>query len=102
MSFVLRDLVGVAVLYYLSTFIDHEAVPVWARYILWPMYWWWQGNVMTGLWVLAHECGHCAFSPNEAFGHVVGMILHSVCCCCCCSFCCSSSCSSCSSCSCSC
>lgn len=77
MSFVLRDLVGVAVLYYLSTFIDHEAVPVWARYILWPMYWWWQGNVMTGLWVLAHECGHCAFSPNEAFGHVVGMILHS-------------------------
>ena len=21
------------------------------------MYWWWQGAVLTGLWVIAHECG---------------------------------------------
>jgi omega-6 fatty acid desaturase (delta-12 desaturase) len=33
---------------------------------------------MTGLWVIAHECGHRAFSPNEAFGDAVGLILHSV------------------------
>ena len=29
------------------------------RYVLWPMYWWWQGAVLTGLWVIAHECGEC-------------------------------------------
>lgn len=46
-------------------------------YILWPLYWWFQGAVMTGLWVIAHECGHRAFCDNENVGDVVGMLLHS-------------------------
>ena len=32
---------------------------------------------MTGLWVIAHECGHRAFSDNIVFGDIVGLILHS-------------------------
>ena len=28
------------------------------QYALWPAYWWLQGVVCTGLWVIAHECGH--------------------------------------------
>lgn len=33
--------------------------------------------VMTGLWVLAHECGHRSFSDSEAVCNVVGSVIHS-------------------------
>ena len=33
------------------------------RYALWPAYWWLQGVVCTGLWVIAHECGHQVHPP---------------------------------------
>lgn len=46
-------------------------------FFIWPMYWWWQGAVMTGLWVLAHECGHQSFSPSKTINDAVGLILHS-------------------------
>jgi omega-6 fatty acid desaturase / acyl-lipid omega-6 desaturase (Delta-12 desaturase) len=36
-----------------------------------------QGCFMTGVWVLAHECGHQAFSPYKWLNHCVGMVLHS-------------------------
>lgn len=29
-----------------------------APYVLWPIMWWLLGVVLTGWWVLAHECGH--------------------------------------------
>jgi len=32
---------------------------------------------MTGVWVIAHECGHRAFCDNETVGDVVGLLLHS-------------------------
>eukprot|EP00002_Diphylleia_rotans_P015897 TRINITY_DN307_c0_g1_i1.p1 TRINITY_DN307_c0_g1~~TRINITY_DN307_c0_g1_i1.p1 ORF type:complete len:372 (+),score=71.11 TRINITY_DN307_c0_g1_i1:61-1176(+) len=44
---------------------------------LWLAYWIAQGTVMTGLWVLAHECGHHAFSPSELFDDFVGLFAHS-------------------------
>ncbi|EDQ86615.1 uncharacterized protein MONBRDRAFT_38302 [Monosiga brevicollis MX1] len=75
MRYVFQDLAGVATLYYLSTFIDQ--LPSFAGLFLWPLYWYLQGAVMTGLWVLAHECGHRAFCDNETIGDAVGMILHS-------------------------
>ena len=46
-------------------------------YILWPIYWIFQGSVMTGVWVLAHECGHQSFSESEFANNVVGTICHS-------------------------
>lgn len=76
MAYTLADLTGVAVLYYLSTFIDSPAVPTWLTYILWPMYWFAQGVVCTGLWVIAHECGHRAFSDSVLVCDTVGMFLH--------------------------
>lgn len=36
-----------------------------------------QGGIMTGLWVVAHECGHRAFSDSDLICDVVGLILHS-------------------------
>ncbi|TLD27981.1 Bifunctional purine biosynthetic protein ADE1 [Venturia nashicola] len=36
-----------------------------------------QGIVWTGLWILAHECGHSAFSTNNILNDSVGFVLHS-------------------------
>ena len=52
-------------------------MPTFASYLLWPIYWICQGCVCTGLWVLAHECGHYAFSDSKTVCDVVGLVLHS-------------------------
>lgn len=36
------------------------------------------GTVATGAWVVAHECGHKAFSDNNFIQDTVGYILHSL------------------------
>jgi omega-6 fatty acid desaturase (delta-12 desaturase) len=35
-----------------------------------------QGTLMTSLWVLAHECGHYAFSNKKTINNIIGYILH--------------------------
>ena len=72
------DLAIIAVLGYAATWISHPSLPSWSSYILWPMYWYAQGAVMTGVWVLAHECGHQSFSANELENNTFGTILHSL------------------------
>lgn len=52
-----------------------EASPV--AWLVWPIYWFVQGALCTGLWVIAHECGHRAFSPHDAVNDAVGLVLHS-------------------------
>ena len=42
----------------------------------WGLYTFWMGVVLTGLWVLAHECGHGAFSESTLLNNVVGFVLH--------------------------
>lgn len=42
------------------------------------MYWYAQGAVLTGVWVLAHECGHQSFSESEFANNLFGTILHSL------------------------
>lgn len=37
-----------------------------------------QGIVGVGLWILAHECGHGAFSDYTMLNNCVGWVLHSV------------------------
>lgn len=56
-----------------GTFIPLKAafVPLWLAYASVT------GTVATGLWVLAHECGHGAFSKNRRLETTVGYILHS-------------------------
>mmetsp|Transcript_6130 Transcript_6130/g.15576 ORF Transcript_6130/g.15576 Transcript_6130/m.15576 type:complete len:313 (+) Transcript_6130:579-1517(+) len=46
--------------------------PVWALYAAVT------GTVATGCWVVAHECGHGAFSENRILQDTVGYILHSL------------------------
>ena len=53
-------------------------LPSFFGYVLWPAYWVLQGGVCTGLWVVAHECGHRAFSSSTTICDVVGLIFHSI------------------------
>ena len=43
---------------------------------LWVAYAAVTGTVWTGMWVVAHECGHGAFSDNRLIQDTVGYILH--------------------------
>ena len=46
--------------------------PVWLAYAAVT------GTVWTGMWVIAHECGHNAFSDNRLIQDAVGYLLHSL------------------------
>lgn len=37
-----------------------------------------QGCIATGLWVMAHECGHQAFSSSKMLNDTVGFVCHSM------------------------
>jgi omega-6 fatty acid desaturase (delta-12 desaturase) len=63
--------------YLINMFWNMENVSVPIKCIVWPIYWYAQGTVMTGVWVLAHECGHQSFSDSEFANNVVGTICHS-------------------------
>jgi omega-6 fatty acid desaturase / acyl-lipid omega-6 desaturase (Delta-12 desaturase) len=58
-TYLIADLIMVAALYVASTFIDSAPGPSAVKWlVLWPLYWFLQGAVCTGVWVIAHECGH--------------------------------------------
>mmetsp|Transcript_46417 Transcript_46417/g.119804 ORF Transcript_46417/g.119804 Transcript_46417/m.119804 type:complete len:345 (+) Transcript_46417:153-1187(+) len=76
-SHLFHDLLFVGVAAFAATFIDSSSLPMWMRIVLWPIYWWFQGVFATGVWVLAHECGHRAFARSKLVNDVVGLILHS-------------------------
>lgn len=44
---------------------------------IWSLYGFFVGLFATGLWVVAHECGHDAFSAHIWLNNFVGWILHS-------------------------
>tara|TARA_Y100001978_G_C23700127_1_gene440264 strand:+ start:678 stop:1865 length:1188 start_codon:yes stop_codon:yes gene_type:complete len=45
---------------------------------LWILYSLLSGTTAMGFWVLAHECGHGAFSKNRALETFIGYFLHSI------------------------
>ncbi|KAF8638486.1 hypothetical protein AX17_002174 [Amanita inopinata Kibby_2008] len=47
-----------------------------ARWTMWLVYWWFQGLIFTGIWVIGHECGHGAFSDNKLVNDTIGFITH--------------------------
>ncbi|KAF8601404.1 fatty acid desaturase [Ceratobasidium sp. AG-I] len=48
-----------------------------ARFAGWQIYGLASGLVGTGLWIIAHECGHQAFSTSKTVNNAVGWVLHS-------------------------
>tara|TARA_B100000579_G_scaffold437842_1_gene469396 strand:+ start:12152 stop:13372 length:1221 start_codon:yes stop_codon:yes gene_type:complete len=51
--------------------LNMEMIPLWVIYAIFS------GTTSMGLWVLAHECGHGAFSNNRRLETFVGYCLHS-------------------------
>jgi len=59
--------------------LAYAFLPLQAAYWpLWVAYAFVTGTVATGCWVVAHECGHGAFSDNKTLQDTVGYILHSL------------------------
>ncbi len=55
----------------LSIPLTKSMIPLWFFYSLFS------GTTAMGLWVIAHECGHGAFSDNRKLQTFVGYVLHS-------------------------
>ena len=57
-SYLLSDLMMVVCFFYLAHYCDRAigdsetAIPPYFKYLLWPVYWYAQGSVMTGIWVI--------------------------------------------------
>lgn len=79
LAYIARDIACLAATFLLfHNYVTPETVPFWpVRFGLWAVYTFVQGLFGTGLWVLAHECGHQSFSPSKTLNDTVGWILHS-------------------------
>lgn len=79
LGYVARDVGSLAVTFYIfHNYLTPENVPsAPVRFVLWGLYTFVQGLFGTGLWVLAHECGHQSFSPSKILNDTVGWICHS-------------------------
>lgn len=79
LSYVARDVACLAATFYIfHNYVTPETIaskPV--RAGLWAVYTIMQGLFGTGLWVLAHECGHQSFSESKTINDTVGWICHS-------------------------
>jgi len=83
MYFVFRDSAMAAALVYATNQVLSTKLPenilssdavVW--FLGWNFYAFWMGTILTGHWVLAHECGHGSFSDSQTFNDIVGFIIH--------------------------
>ncbi|KAK4927314.1 hypothetical protein LTR66_016301 [Elasticomyces elasticus] len=77
--YVARDIVSLAATFYFTNrFVTPEYISSYPlRCVLWGLYTFAQGLFATGLWVLAHECGHQSFSPSKVLNDTVGWVCHS-------------------------
>lgn len=76
MAYVVRDFFYFSALAYAASYIPSLG-NVYVRALLWTAYTVVQGMVMTGIWILAHECGHGAFSKSKRLNNVMGLVMHS-------------------------
>eukprot|EP00976_Prorocentrum_cordatum_P112606 1195563-Prorocentrum_minimum.AAC.6 len=59
--------------------LAYFCIPMTAAYWpAWIAYGFVNGTIATGCWVVAHECGHSAFSDNKTLQDAVGYVLHSL------------------------
>ncbi|POM65500.1 Fatty acid desaturase [Phytophthora palmivora] len=72
--YMIKNVLTCAALFYAATYIDQTGN---AAYLLWPVYWFFQGSYLTGVWVVAHECGHQAYCSSEVVNNMIGLVLHS-------------------------
>lgn len=78
-TYIARDIALLASTFYVfNKYVTLENVPLYsARFALWTLYSFVQGLFGTGLWVIAHECGHQSFSPSKTLNDTTGWVVHS-------------------------
>jgi len=87
-AYIVYDLIGIACTYKAASFADAFVTPAnvslpsphlytAAHVSIWALYGFIVGLFSTGLWVIAHECGHQAFSESKFINNAVGWVLHS-------------------------
>ncbi|KAJ5703251.1 oleate delta-12 desaturase [Penicillium malachiteum] len=76
-GYLFRDILYVSTLIFGALHI-HCIHSVTLRILAWAVYGFLQGLVGTGVWILAHECGHGAFTSNTTLNDTFGWILHSI------------------------
>ncbi|KAK6335461.1 hypothetical protein TWF696_002236 [Orbilia brochopaga] len=77
MAYVVRDYFYLSTLVYLAVTYIPLIPNVHLRFLAWAAYTAAQGCVFTGIWILAHECGHGAFSKFKMLNWTMGLIMHS-------------------------
>lgn len=77
LSYVARDLFLIALFGFTAYYTIPMLPSATLRFAAWMVYGILQGLVGTGVWVLAHECGHQAFSSSRRLNDFVGWVLHS-------------------------
>uniref|UniRef100_A0A0D9XJ08 Fatty acid desaturase domain-containing protein n=1 Tax=Leersia perrieri TaxID=77586 RepID=A0A0D9XJ08_9ORYZ len=75
-SYLVHDLSITTCLLYFAV-VGIPALPSILRFIAWPLYWASQGCILFAVWVLAHECGHRAFTGYTLVDDTIGLVLHS-------------------------
>lgn len=75
--YVFRDIACMTAFGYVAQNYIHLLPYAGLRFAAWAAYTYVQGLFGTGLWVLAHECGHTAFSDYAWVNDTVGWVLHS-------------------------
>ncbi|KAK2623655.1 hypothetical protein QTJ16_006836 [Diplocarpon rosae] len=75
--YILRDFFYAGTLICLATQIP-KITSLYLQTTAWILYSFSQGLVLTGLWELAHECGHQALSKHKLFNDITGLVIHSL------------------------
>ncbi|URE48309.1 fatty acid desaturase [Musa troglodytarum] len=77
-SYAVRDLLFAALFLYVAVaHIPKLSLGLGLALAAWPLYRVLQGCVLTGLWVIAHECGHHTFSDYSLLDDIIGLVFHS-------------------------
>ena len=77
LSYVLRDFAFAFALVFVAARQVPRIQNPSLRFLAWTTYSFCQGLVFTGLWELAHECGHGALSKHRWVNNAMGLVIHS-------------------------
>jgi fatty acid desaturase len=76
-GYLFRDLFFIGLNGYVAVSYIHLIPSAPARFVAWTLYTFIQGLLGVGCWILAHECGHGAFSDYRFVNDTVGWFVHS-------------------------
>ncbi|ODV91269.1 hypothetical protein CANCADRAFT_31962 [Tortispora caseinolytica NRRL Y-17796] len=74
--FVARDLLCIALTFYATLTLTAHIESQILRGVVYAVYGFIVGLFGTGIWVLAHECGHGSFSSSNTINDICGWIMH--------------------------